>query len=509
MYCALAPLPRRCVRTRPCSSSMKRNTRSFVYATVASAALSVTWAAAEGTSTEITPHSVLGKVAAVRPGYIGLTLARESAARVVGVAPGGPAEMAGLRPGDLILQVDGEPVDARAVVALVSASAGKTLLFSVMRNGAQQVLHVRPLGAASASDDSAAAKALPSLDIAVQRSRFGPYADAASVGNFFVSRSPSGEVYPVSYSWEVPGLVLHEVYGTVGHHWRFEWDAQTEALNVINVNANRKIRSAKVQPDGTLLIGSALFAGEVKVRRGTGGEVVKDGGQGEFKATSVTPEEYRQVVEAELERVRLAKAADAARSEAFWNGVLGGITAAAQAYREVQAQRAAPTPMARNDPSRTETPNRIASVSREEQRDTAPRSISSNQPSGVEPQRRSGDSVAVAAAPTRSMRFILYQSMDPGAKAKHNPTCYSNVVTMAGPPGYGNPRDSNARASARAVVEGMYPSFIQKCLATADGINRVAPRRSPPAFDWNYDGDPAGPRTTYPTGEGDVRVLMP
>jgi len=40
-----------------------------------------------------------------------LGMPRVAGARVVAITPGGPAETAGIRPGDVILKVDGTPID--------------------------------------------------------------------------------------------------------------------------------------------------------------------------------------------------------------------------------------------------------------------------------------------------------------------------------------------------------------------------------------------------------------
>jgi regulator of sigma E protease len=77
-------------------------------------------------------------------GQAGVTPARP--APVLGqVVEGGAAQRAGLRPGDLILSVDGKPVaDGLAFVELVRAAPGKTLRVALRRAGAELELAVTP-----------------------------------------------------------------------------------------------------------------------------------------------------------------------------------------------------------------------------------------------------------------------------------------------------------------------------------------------------------------------------
>ncbi|MGB5101727.1 MAG: RIP metalloprotease RseP [Steroidobacteraceae bacterium] len=64
-------------------------------------------------------------------------------ARVGKILPGSPAERAGLREGDEMLAVDGEPVaDFPELVGLVQPNAGRTLVFSVERGGQRLELPV-------------------------------------------------------------------------------------------------------------------------------------------------------------------------------------------------------------------------------------------------------------------------------------------------------------------------------------------------------------------------------
>jgi len=64
-------------------------------------------------------------------------------ARVGKVLSGSPAERAGLREGDLVLAVDGEPVsDFPGLVRLVQPNPGKTLEFALERDGLERVVPI-------------------------------------------------------------------------------------------------------------------------------------------------------------------------------------------------------------------------------------------------------------------------------------------------------------------------------------------------------------------------------
>jgi regulator of sigma E protease len=77
-------------------------------------------------------------------GALGLSVQRPPA-RVGAVLPGGPAEQAGLRKGDVIATVDGKPAaDDLVVRQAIGASNGRTLQLGVLREGAELLLKVTP-----------------------------------------------------------------------------------------------------------------------------------------------------------------------------------------------------------------------------------------------------------------------------------------------------------------------------------------------------------------------------
>ena len=98
----------------------------------------------------------------VRRGYVGLTgqtvavdrararrhgLALASALRVVAVEPDSPAQRAGLRPGDLVVGFDGEPVSGvdRIHALLSDARVGVATAVQVLRDGRTETLAVVPV----------------------------------------------------------------------------------------------------------------------------------------------------------------------------------------------------------------------------------------------------------------------------------------------------------------------------------------------------------------------------
>jgi len=66
-------------------------------------------------------------------------------AAVGAVAPGGPAEQAGIRAGDVIVSINGRPVTDAAVVpeAIGGSKVGDTLEFGIVRGGRQSVVRVK------------------------------------------------------------------------------------------------------------------------------------------------------------------------------------------------------------------------------------------------------------------------------------------------------------------------------------------------------------------------------
>ena len=74
----------------------------------------------------------------------GVRIADEGVAGGSGVTPGGPADNAGLRPGDVIVAFDGKPVTGpdELIVAIRSAVPGDTVAVTFERDGKEQTVDV-------------------------------------------------------------------------------------------------------------------------------------------------------------------------------------------------------------------------------------------------------------------------------------------------------------------------------------------------------------------------------
>lgn len=92
--------------------------------------------------------SALHYLADRRRGMFGMAVTNTGKGlQVDAVTPGGPAERAGLKTGDTITRIDGQPVSARGGASegtLWHAQAGKSIALAVLRNGKSHALRVTP-----------------------------------------------------------------------------------------------------------------------------------------------------------------------------------------------------------------------------------------------------------------------------------------------------------------------------------------------------------------------------
>ena len=85
----------------------------------------------------------LSMTAVPRDGYQDFGLKSRAGARVQSLSPGGPADKAGVKPGDVVIEFNGRPVanttDLQKMVSAVKP--GTSVALKVMRNGKDQTLH--------------------------------------------------------------------------------------------------------------------------------------------------------------------------------------------------------------------------------------------------------------------------------------------------------------------------------------------------------------------------------
>lgn len=441
--------------------------------------------------------------AMVPRGYVGVGFAPDEPNRIVDVIDGSPADTAGIKVGDVVLRLNGERVVPELLPAVFAANAGKAIDVTLNRKGQERTLPVQVGKFASMADGTALSDA-PSLELATQRLRFGPFADAA--GKWFIFKSPSGDLYPVAYRWVYPGLSIEELAYTAGKDWRFDWDAKRQRLNIISLPANYKVRTGKVV-DGVLIIESNLLASEVRNFVNPAGRLVKDSGNGELVGYEVSYKEYKALVDAEVERAqeleRQKKVAKAERWDRInsamgaVNGALGAASEVTSAYREqtsaeldatlqsaarqaeyeraAQQQTAASAETQRQaelarqaNQGQEEEATRLAEQRRQQKQQRAAAEQAAASSSGVS-GRSMGDADSGAGEGAKPLRFVLWIGLEPRHGDTHNPTCYSNVITRPGPPGWGEPGflPPGSASQANQTIESLKAAFIAKCRATS------------------------------------------
>lgn len=231
----------------------------------------------------------------------------------------------------------------------------------------------------------------------------------------------------------------------------------------------------------------------------------------------------REQFKAETDRRIQAEAAERkARRDAFFDGLLQGTVAVVQATADAYATQSRSGPSfssignaggstggrssAPNTDSKRESRAQDQKVSQGASTSQAPTRPASSH-GGVQQPSHGAAPPQIAPSSSRPLRFVLYQAMEPGPKARANPTCYSNVITVSAPEGYGVAGFDHrgANANARSLIEGYYPAFIAKCRVMVDPQVRLM-GRSLPSFDSNQY-DPNGPTPVRP-GPDDVQVQM-
>ena len=114
---------------------------------------------------------------------------------------------------------------------------------------------------------------------------------------------------------------------------------------------------------------------------------------------------------------------------------------------------------------------------------------------------------AASTAAAKPLRFVLLISMRNLPGDKVNPTCYSNVITRDGPPGWGAggflPPGSGEQA--REAVYALKSDFIARCRASGRDITSDGNFN----FVWNQtQGDEQRLQDMRPRHREDVSVVV-
>ena len=111
------------------------------------------YAATSGSNGNRTPEPAA--VTATAPAWLGVDLANAPVrgAVVAKVVPGSPAAKAGIRPGDLITQLDTQPIETPAILqsAITGMQPGDRLDIELQRGASQHTVHVELASAPTGS----------------------------------------------------------------------------------------------------------------------------------------------------------------------------------------------------------------------------------------------------------------------------------------------------------------------------------------------------------------------
>ena len=178
---------------------------------------------------------------------------------------------------------------------------------------------------------------------------------------------------------------------------------------------------------------------------------------------AIEAEIFRQDVAARV-KVLLAESEERRRQnrEAFWNGLAQATVVLATAAAEVAAEMESGT-----------SPD-LAGVAFGPS--TTPTPTPASAPAAIE-------APPAAAAP---LRFVMLISLMNKPGDTVNPTCYSGIVTRAGPPGWGAPGflPHGSGEQARQSVESLKDHFIAKCRASGREVTGVG------NFDYRWNQSP-------------------
>ncbi len=94
-------------------------------------------------------------------------------------------------------------------------------------------------------------------------------------------------------------------------------------------------------------------------------------------------------------------------------------------------------------------------------------------------------------APGLPLRFVLVRGLNM-VIGGHNASCYSNIVSVDGTPGWRVPKSWGAPGKAQVKVETYFAEFNAKCAAIGPAADSA-----PPTIRWNSAGNEDSPDTTH------------
>ena len=179
------------------------------------------------------------------------------------VLPGSPAEVAGIRPGDRIIAIDGKPVFQRSVSEHLAQNPGHPSDFLLQRGTEQLTLRIQP----RLETDATTGKPVPRIGLRYHRDAiillhptpWSQISDAASA----MFRTLSALISPTS---DVGPSKMSGVIGIArALHQQAQWDVRRAVWFVIIINVNLALLN--LMPIPVLDGGQILFATIGKLRR--------------------------------------------------------------------------------------------------------------------------------------------------------------------------------------------------------------------------------------------------
>ena len=296
------------------------------------------------------------------------------------------------------------------------------------------------------------------------------------VGKQFVTYSPGAEMhweYASGYEWIVPGERIQMFAigpdGQKNPAGEMRWNDQMNRIDMINLGGEAwgyqvpdagGITSVIGETKGrTVELSDGSFRSDV-YSPAVGAHIsysFENTPEGRQLASSMVRRQ-QQAAEAVAEAERAKKREKTER----WNNAMGALYNGLQAAGEVATAHEAES-RAELDATLAEAQRRAYGQSQ------AADAVAATHDVGDSPSPAAGSAGGGATEASKALRFVLDIGLMPKAGDTNNPQCYSNVITRAGPPGWGGrgflPDESAEQA--RAEVEDLKSRFIEACEAAS------------------------------------------